>query len=141
MEFVNFEAKEENSENYSLNVSDDDEIGTEGNFINDSEEITNDVSFYRSLDHNNVEHYINPRIKLGILLLLFTKTKRCILEKTILSLNFIFLKIEKMLILTILLDLKNLLKNSMIRLEILKIALKTFFRCYSLWHNAYGRQK
>ena len=121
MEFVNFEAKEENSENYSLNVSDDDEIGTEGNFINDSEEITNDVSFYRSLDHNNVEHYINPRIKLGILLLLFTKTKRCILEKTILNLNLILLKTEKTLILTILLVLQNLLKNSIICFEIFKI--------------------
>ena len=54
MEFINFEVHEENPQNYSLNFSDEDE--NESNFINDSEEITNDVSCYRSLDHNNVEH-------------------------------------------------------------------------------------
>ena len=54
MEFINFEADKENPENCSLNVSDEDE--NESNFMNDSEEITNDVSCYRSLDHNNVEH-------------------------------------------------------------------------------------
>ena len=54
MEFINFEADKENPENCSLNVSDEDE--NESNFINDSEEIKNDVSCYRSLDHNNVEH-------------------------------------------------------------------------------------
>ena len=42
MEFINFEADKENPENCSLNVSDEDE--NESNFINDSEEITNDVS-------------------------------------------------------------------------------------------------
>ena len=57
MEFINFESDEENPQNYSLNFSDEEEFESEVNSINDSEEITNDVSSYISLDHNNVEHY------------------------------------------------------------------------------------
>ena len=55
MGLINFEANEENPQNYS-NFSDDEKICSEGNFINDSAEITNEVSFYRSSDNNSVEH-------------------------------------------------------------------------------------
>ena len=57
MEFINFESDEENPQNYSLNFSDEEECESEGNSMNHSEEITNDVSSYIRLYHNNVEHY------------------------------------------------------------------------------------
>ena len=57
MEFINFEAEESSDNGDTIHFSDDDETIDDNNFINDSKEITDDVSFYRNLDPHNADHY------------------------------------------------------------------------------------
>ena len=50
MEFINFEAEESSDNGDTIHFSDDEETIDDNNFINSSEEITDDASFYRNLD-------------------------------------------------------------------------------------------
>ena len=72
MEFIDMKATEDSQENQSLLFSDDGEEMTNdeiNNFIDDSMQSREDVSFYRKFDHDNLNHYhkfpnqtLNPRI-------------------------------------------------------------------------------
>ena len=57
MELVNFEAEESSDNGDTIHFSDDAETIDDNNSINDSEEITDDISFYRNLDPHNADHY------------------------------------------------------------------------------------
>ena len=60
MEFIDTEATEDFQENQPLVFSDDDEEMTNdeiNNFIDDSEQPREDVSFYRKIDRDNLIHY------------------------------------------------------------------------------------
>ena len=57
MEFINFEAEESIDNGDTIHFSDDEETIGGNNFINDSEEINDDISFYRNLDPHNSDHY------------------------------------------------------------------------------------
>ena len=57
MEFINFEAEESSDNGNTIHFSDDEETIDGNNFIIDSEEITDDVIFYRNLGPQNADHY------------------------------------------------------------------------------------
>ena len=57
MDFINFEAEESSGNGDTIHFSDDEETIDVHNFINDSEEITDGISFYRNLDPHNPDHY------------------------------------------------------------------------------------
>ena len=58
MDFIQFEAIDESQQNGTLNFSDDDEkTEQDENFIDHSEQPMEDVSFYRKLDPENIDHY------------------------------------------------------------------------------------
>ena len=57
MEFINFEAEESSDNGNTIHFLDDEETIEDNNFINDSEEITDGVSFYQNLDPHNAEYY------------------------------------------------------------------------------------
>ena len=59
MDFIQFEAIE-GSQQHEINFSDDDndeKTEQDENFIDDSEQPMEDVSFYRTLDPENIDHY------------------------------------------------------------------------------------
>ena len=56
MDFIQLDAIEDSQE--TLDFSDDETTNDEdGNFIDDSEQLMEDVSFYRKLDPENLNHY------------------------------------------------------------------------------------
>ena len=56
MDFIQRDAIEDSQER--LDFSDDETINDkDGNFIDDSEQLMEDVSFYRKLDPENLKHY------------------------------------------------------------------------------------
>ena len=57
MEFINFQAEESSDNGDTIHFSDDEKTIEVNNFINDSEEITDGISFYRNLDPHNPDHY------------------------------------------------------------------------------------
>ena len=71
MDFIQSEAIDESQQNEPHNFSDDDEKTNDemDDFIDDSEQPMEDVSFYRKLDPGNIDNYIkfpnqtrNPRV-------------------------------------------------------------------------------
>ena len=57
MDFIQFEAIDESQQNEIIDFSDDEKTDQDENFINDSEQPMEDVSFYRKLDPENIDHY------------------------------------------------------------------------------------
>ena len=59
MDFIQFEAIDESQQNEPLSFSndEDDETEQDDNFIDDGEQRMEDISFYRQLDTENIEHY------------------------------------------------------------------------------------
>ena len=62
MDFIQFEATDESQQNETIDFSDDNDDDDEKtdqdkNFINDSEQPMEVVSFYRKLDPENINHY------------------------------------------------------------------------------------
>lgn len=57
MDFIHFEATNESQQNKLLEFSDDEKTSGEADFIDDSEQPMEDVSFYRKLDPENIDHY------------------------------------------------------------------------------------
>ena len=58
MDFIQFEAIDESQQNETLNFLDDNEkTEQDESFINDGEQPMEDVSFYRKLDPENIDHY------------------------------------------------------------------------------------
>ena len=55
--FINFEAEESSDNGNTIHFLDDEETIEDNNFINDSEEITDGISFYRNLDPHNAKYY------------------------------------------------------------------------------------
>ena len=59
MDFIELELVEEPQKNQPLNFSEDEEMTSDEmeNFIDDSEQPREDVSFYRKLDPDNLDDY------------------------------------------------------------------------------------
>lgn len=59
MEFIDHEAIEESIKNQSLTFSDDDEVKNDEmeDFIDDTDQPREDVSFYRQFNPENLDHY------------------------------------------------------------------------------------
>ena len=57
MDFIQFEAIHESQQNETINFSDDEKADQDENFIDDSEQPMEDVSFYRKFDPENIDHH------------------------------------------------------------------------------------
>ena len=57
MDFIQFEAIDESQQNETINFSDDEKTDEDKNFMDDSEQPMEDVSFYRKFDPENIDHY------------------------------------------------------------------------------------
>ena len=57
MEYIHFETEEIQCTD-QVNISDNEKLSENNDFINDSEEIADNKSLYRKLDPYNLEHYI-----------------------------------------------------------------------------------
>ena len=57
MDFIQFEAIDGSQQNETIDFSDDEKTDQDENFIDDSEQPMEDVSFYRKLDSENIDHY------------------------------------------------------------------------------------
>ena len=116
MECINLEASEGNNQ-LLVSFDDEDEITNDEmeDFIDDGDQQQDDVSFYRQLDPENIEHYhkfpnqtTNPKEAIYE-----DDEPYCGSEETD-SLNCIIPKIESLLISINFMDLKNLSRNSRI---------------------------
>ena len=116
MECINLEASEGNNQ-LLVSFDDEDEITNDEmeDFIDDGDQQQDDVSIYRQLGPENIEHYhkfpnhtTNPKEAIYE-----DDEPYCGSEETH-SLNCIIPKIESLLILINFMDLKNLSKNSRI---------------------------
>ena len=57
MDFIQFEAIDESQQNKTINFLDDEKTNEDKNFLDDSEQLMEDVSFYRKSDRENIDHY------------------------------------------------------------------------------------
>ena len=57
MDLIQFEDIDESRQNETIDFSDDEKTDQDENFIDDSEQAMEDVSFYRKLDSENIDHY------------------------------------------------------------------------------------
>ena len=95
MDFIHFEATNESQQNKPLEFSYDEKTNVEAGFIDDSEQPMEDVSFYRKLDPENIDHYNKfPNLIPGLLCM---KTMKCFLVLKTHNLNCMICKIEKLL--------------------------------------------
>ena len=92
MEFIKPEAEESSENGDTIHFPHVEETIDDNNFINESEEINDNVTFYRNLNPHNADHYNRFPNQLVILFLLSTMTMECISLKKILNLNCTLLK-------------------------------------------------
>ena len=57
MDFIQFEAIDGSQQNETIDFSDDEKTDQDENFIDGSKQPMEDVSFYRKLDPENIDHY------------------------------------------------------------------------------------
>ena len=115
MKCINLEASEGNNQ-LLVSFDDEDEITNDEmeDFIDDGDQQQDDVSFYRQLDPENIEHYKFPNQTTNPKEAIYEDDEPyCGSEETH-SLNCIIPKIESLLILINFMDLKNLSRNSRI---------------------------
>ena len=92
MDFIRFEAIVESQRNETIDFSDDQKTDQGENFIDDRNEPMEDVSFYRKLDPENIDHYYKfPNLE--ILGLQYMEMIKCFLVLRTHSLNCLQLKI------------------------------------------------
>ena len=93
MDFIQFEVIDESQQNETIDFLDDEKTDQDENFIDDNKQPMEDVSFYRKLDPENIDHYNkfpnqtrDPRVAVY-------EDNKCFLEPRTHNLNCLHLKI------------------------------------------------